>query len=355
MQPTIEITRERLEELDHGFSALSFVPVRELEMAGPSVLNVRPENTTATMQLRMEADAQNWLSKFAGVPLNYISRIDNPRLVTDNWNYWLQRRNQNGDINVLKAVVEGDLIKTFTTRSFHPHSPSAIVRACQGAIADAVFERAPVSTPKHFDFILTGPDLYEEFQNATGNRSDVHHFGIGVKYHFMGDESPEVRSYGHRHHCGNIMESAYGVGGKQFRIFTSQPQVVLMKFEEFTRKGVEFIRETMIPHIRATMESALPEPQRDIQDFLDRNNVPERVQELVYESWRTEDLGGTMYHLVNALTRAANSDRCPTNWIQQLHRLAGQATVAHDPSHPARRCGACHQVVKALKDPATVH
>jgi hypothetical protein len=345
MQPTVEITKEILDRLDEEFVGLSFVPVQEAEMAGPTVLNLRPQHTTATMQVRLDSDAQNWLARFAGVPLSYVSKIDDARLATDNWNYWLRRRNQNGDISVLKAVVRGDEVKAFTTNSFHPHPPSAIVNACRGAVADAVFERAPLASRKDFDFILTGPDLYQEFQNQVGMKSDVHHFGIGVKYNFMGDQSPEVRVYGHRHWCGNIMESAYGIGGKQFRIFTSQPQVILQKFQEFTTKGVEFIRNTMIPHIRATMETPMAEPQRDIQDFLDQNHVPERVQEIVYESYRAEDLGGTHYHLVNALTRAANSDRTPVGWIQQLHRLAGQATVSHDPSHANRRCTACHQVI----------
>jgi hypothetical protein len=179
-------------------------------------------------------------------------------------------------------------------------------------------------------------------------QTDVHHFSIGVSYDFLGGENPSMKVQGHRHHCGNIMDAAYGVTGKQFRVYTTDPDQALNKFTEFTRKGVEFVRSQMIPHIRATMDAALPSPQEDLQEILNKYNVPESVQLLVYESYRAENLGDTMYHLVNALTRAANSERCNPDWVFRLHRIAGEVTVKHDPAHPIRRCNTCHQSVKAM-------
>jgi hypothetical protein len=94
------------------------------------------------------------------------------------------------------------------------------------------------------------------------------------------------------------------------------------------------------------MEARVPEMANEISDLAKKYGLSERVEALVFESYRTEDLGGTMYHMVNAITRAANSDRCPPADIQKLHRMAGEITIRHDPAAPPRRCEACHQKIK---------
>lgn len=344
MQPTVPITPEVLQQVDNEFGSLVFTPVHDLALHGQT-LRITGDNGTV-QEATMSPDARHYLSQFASVHSNFVDKLDDPQLVELIWNYCLRRRGS--DLNVLKAVIRGTEVQSFTTRSFNALPPSQIIQAVQAAIPDAVLERMPYGTNRKATFHITGPDLNEDFQNVMGMATDVHHFSIGVEYDFTGAESPSMRSFGHRHHCGNIMESPYGIGGKQWRIFTTKPEQALEKFTEYARKGVEFVRNTMIPHIRATMEARMEEPQRDIQDLLDTRSVPERVQELVYESYRTEDLGGTMYHLVNALTRAANSDRCPPNWIQRLRQMAGDVTVKHDPSHEPRRCNTCHQRIAAM-------
>lgn len=361
MQPTKPITQAYLEEVDQNFTQLEFIPVQGLEMPSRNILALTPVGSTAKREFQVDADALAWLSRFAGVPVKYVNSIDDDALAVANWNYWLRKRSENADITALKAVAKGDSIETFTFASFQPVAPSAIVRAVQGSIADAVFERQPHLTKRDFDFALTGPDLYENFlagieQAGLGNvvdtnmiSGDVHHFSVAVKYNFMGDQSPEIRVLGHRHNCGNIIESPYGIGGKQFRIFTTNPEQIVQKFDEFSRKGVEFIRQTMIPHTRALMETRLQDPVADLNELMAKHNVPERVQELVFEAYRTENLGGTMYHAVNALTRAANSDRCPPDMVRRLHQLGGQITVQHDPSHPQHRCPTCHQKVQEAR------
>lgn len=345
MQPTVAITPEVLEGLDEEFNEYSFLQVHDMAF-NDGKLVITPEESTERREFHMEPDAQQYLSQFLGVPLNYLSKIQDPAVTAMLWNYHI--RSRGSDIDVLKAVGKGDFIKTFTTRSFHPLRPSAVIRACQEAIADCEFERQPSIYNKNVNFHLTGPDLYEEFANTLGMVSDVHHFSIGVEFNFAGDGSPTMGGYGHRHSCGNIMHAPYGVGGKQFRIFTTEPGVILAKFTEFTRKGVEFVRGTMIPKIRATMEAQVPEMANEIAELAKKYGLPERVEALVFEAYRTEDLGGTVYHMVNAITRAANSDRCPPQMIQKLHQMAGEITVRHDPAAPIRRCEACHQKIKKV-------
>lgn len=351
MEPTVAITPEVLEGLDEEYNQFSFIQVRDMAYQDGRVV-ITPEHTTDRMALLMEPDAMQYLATFLGVPLNYLTKIDDPAVISILWNYHIRARGS--DIDVLKVVSQGQFIKTFTTRSFQPLRPSEVVQACRTAIADCEFERQPRVFGKNVMFHLTGPDLYEEFANTLGMVSDVHHFSIGVEFNFAGDGSPSMQGYGHRHSCGNIMSSPYGVGGKQFRIFTTEASQILGKFTEYTRKGVEFVRGTMIPKIRATMEAQVPEMANEISEAAKKYGLSERVESLIFESYRSEDLGGTMYHMVNAITRAANSDRCPPDMIQKLHRMAGELTIRHDPAAPIRRCTQCHQKIKktASADPA---
>ena len=343
MQQPVPITPEVLDTLDDDFNQHSFIQVHDMAYSDGKLV-ITPETTSEQVAFHMEPDAQAYLASFLGLPLNYMEKIDDPALRAMLWNYHIQKRGS--DIDVLKAVGRGEFLKTFTTRTFHPLRPSEVVKACQMAIPDAVFERQPYAEGKKIGFHLTGPDLYEEFANTLGTMSDVHHFSVGVEFNFAGDESPTMGGYGHRHSCGNIMYSPYGVGGKQFRIYTTEPTDMLGKFTEYTRKGVEFIRGTMIPKIRSTMEANVPDQANEIADLARKYGLPERVESLVMEAYRTEDLGGTLYHVVNAITRAANSDRCPPQMISRLHRMAGEITVRHDPAAPIRRCNQCHQKLR---------
>ena len=343
MEPTVAITNEVLERLDDDYNDYSFIQIKDLAVQDGRVI-ITSEDSTEKRSLMMEPDAQKYLGEFVGLPLNYISKIDDPQIAAMLWNYHIGKRGS--DIDVLKAVAVGDTLKSFTLRSFQPLRPSDVVNACRLAMADCEFERMPSVWNKHVNFALTGPDLYEEFASTLGLMSDIHHFSVGVEFNFAGGDSPSMTAFGNRHHCGNQMSSPYGIGGKQFRIFTTEPAQMLAKFTDATRKGVEFIRSIFIPKIRATMQAQIPEMANEIAELSKKYGLTERVEALVFEAYRTEDLGGTTYHLVNALTRAANSERCPPDMISKLHQIAGEVTVSHDPASPPKRCGECHQKIK---------
>ena len=200
MQPTVEITGEVLDSLDEEFNEHRFIQVRDMAWQ-EGKLFITPEESTQKVELMVDGDARHYLSEFFSVPLNYLDKIEDPKLISDIWNYHI--RSRGSDVDVLKAVVRNDLIKTFTTRSFNPLRPSDVVNACRLAMADCVFERQPSVYGKLVDFALTGPDLYEEFANTLGMKSDVHHFSVGVEFNFSGDGSPAMNAYGNRHYCGN--------------------------------------------------------------------------------------------------------------------------------------------------------
>lgn len=326
MEPSVAITPEILDRLDDEFLQYSFLQIHDMAYSDGKIV-ITPEHSTERQEFHMEPDAQMRLAEFLGLPLTYTAKIDDPALISMLWNYHIRKRGS--DIDVLKAVVRSDHLSGFTVRSFHPLRPSAVVNACREAIADCEFERPPHVRGKSIEFALTGPDMYQEFANALST-TDIHHFSVGVEFNFAGEGSPTIGAYGRRHACGNVMYSPYGVGGKQFRILTSEPGEVLAKFSECTRQGVEFIRGTMIPKIRATMEAQVPEMANAIADLARKYGLPESVEALVCEAYRTENLGDTVYHMANAFSRAANADRCPPQAVRKLQRMAGEITVRYE-------------------------
>ena len=67
--------------------------------------------------------------------------------------------------------------------------------------------------------------------------------------------------------------------------------------------------------------------------------IPQAIRSLVRDSWE-QDPGDTEYHLLNAFSRAANSESVSGAWRRQLQRVAG--TLAADPLH---RCPRCYHAV----------
>jgi hypothetical protein len=327
MEPTVAITPEILDRLDGEFLQYSFLQIHDIAYSDGKIV-ITPENSTARREYQMEPDAVEYLAKFVGLPLTYVADVGDPAAVTMLWNDHIRKRGQ--DIDVLKAVVRGEHISGFTVRSFHPLRPSAVVNACREAIAECEFERQPCVHGKSIEFALTGPDLREDFVNTTLGTTDIHRFSVGVEFNYVGQASPTIGAYGHRHTCGNFMYSPYGVGGKPFQIFTSEPGQVLARFTECTRQGVEFIQGTMIPKIRATMEAHIPDVAMEIAGIAKKYGLPESVETLVSEAYRTENLGDTVYHMANAFSRAANNDRCPPQAVRKLQRAAGEITVRYE-------------------------
>ena len=114
MQPTVQITPEVLHSADLEFNRLRFVPVHSLAMDNHRLV-ITPEQTTERTAYTMDVDAKKYLATMLGVPLEVISKIDDPALTGLIWNYYINQRGS--DVSVLKAVTIGEAITGFTTRS----------------------------------------------------------------------------------------------------------------------------------------------------------------------------------------------------------------------------------------------
>lgn len=347
MVDPVQISPEILDEIDSPFTEHQFLEVGRLHMGSRNVLGINPQEEGGQFsEYRLTESSANFLHQWAQVPVNFIKMIDDDSLALTNWNYFLNRLNSRGDVRALKAVIHEDQVVGWTRRGWQELRPSEVIRACASALgSETFFERAPTVRDCVVQFHLTAPNLQYNFEENAGFNRGLHHFSIFYDFDALGRKIPEVRIAGHRQVCANITYAYCGVDGQKFRIFERGRDEMLQKFTELTGKSIEFLNLTFVPQIQKTLETQLLDFSNDIQDFFRAHRIPELVQNIVLDAAAVENLGGTMYHLTNSLTRAANSERCPPEWRNRLQRLAGHATLTHTPESVADRCPSCHRSI----------
>lgn len=350
MKDPVAITPAILEEIDVEYREHTFHDVEELRMAGRNTIAIKSDSGGSFTELPMTSEAQAFLHKWCQVPVQFLNLIEDDVLALANWNYFLNRYNQKGDARAIKAVVRNGMIKGWTRRSWQMVPPSEIVLACATALPGAMFEDTPHSSNGTVTFALTHPNLRHSFEEEAGFNRGLHHFSIFSQYDSCGLTIPEIRVHGHRHVCGNRIDAYCGVSGAQFRIFERDHAGVLQKFGEFTEKANRFIHDVFIPKINETLQHRCSDFANDLNSFLRRNRAPGVVQEIVFEAANVENLGGTIYHLSNALTRAANNDRCPREWVSRLQQMAANVTISTE-DHIKHLCDSCHQPVPEQAQP----
>jgi len=347
----VPLTKEVLDQADANFSGHSFVPVNKLRMVTPGVLDIT-DDLSSSKELALNPDALGFLHNWCQIPPKFMTLIqEDKELCTANWNYFLNKYSASGDVRALKAVVKNDQVVGWTRRGWQGLPPSTIIKACVNAIDDAGLDVSGPMNGEPFialsrntlEFFVTSPAMRHQFES--GIPSDLHHFSVGIKYAALGDSVPEVRVQGHRRACGNLMNSYCGITGSQFRVFDRDSDQLLARFAEFTRKGAEFVKMVFVPQVEKTLNRKFNDVMNELREMMEARRLPAAIQALVYEAFEVEPLGGTMYHVINSFTRAANSDRCADNWREPLRQLAADISINHVDTPSPDRCPTCHHVV----------
>jgi len=173
--------------------------------------------------------------------------------------------------------------------------------------------------------LFTTADFWQVFARSP-RENDRHHFFLGVEVDLCGWRLPVAHAVGYRLVCSNGMMALAGHPGSERKLFAAERTAFLEKLRSASLAAVGYIRTVLIPRIEHTIRKA------DLEQLI--QHLPERVAQLVRSAYRAEELGGSEYHVVNALTRAASYPDCPAQWRDRLRTLAGELTVG-------RRCWRC--------------
>ena len=205
--------------------------------------------------------------------------------------------------------------------------PSDVASTCARALGDQpCLGGQPEGEWPRLRLLFTDATLSHVFTGSP-RADDRHRFYLGVEMDFAGWEMPSVSAVSYRLACSNGMMVLASHPGSERKLWAQTRTVFLDKLRAASVAAVDYIRSVLIPRIECTVTRSAA-----LETVL--AYLPERIAPLVRSGYRAEDLGGSEYHVVNALSRAANRDDCPPEWRDRLRSLAGELAVG-------RRCWSC--------------
>jgi len=331
MDQLIPLTFEVLDELD------SFVPsdTRFVTARNPKVHGVVRQGGTGKFlsvtvrleesePLRLDRRALDRMTALTRVPKSLLAELPD-ELIAQTLNAQLRKHWS----WFTHAVVQQDCILDWMAPGWEgiALTPSDVVRTCAGALKDNPFMAGPPEGEwPEFRFLLTTEELAHVF-HASPRPNDRHQFYLRAQVDLCGWKLPMVEAVSRRLVCSNGMIATVGAPGSQHKLAARTRQLLMEKLRAAAVETVGYIRSVFIPGIERSLHN-----KADVEQLV--HHLPESVATLVRRAHQAEDLRGTRYHLLNAMTRAANYDACPPDWRERLMSLAGQLTVE-------RRCWGC--------------
>jgi len=325
------VTAELLNELNELVpSGVRLIPARDPVVHG--VVRKGGSNRFVTVTVRL-ADSEPMLldrralermARLTRIPTELLAELPD-ELIRPTLNAQLRRRWS----WFTDAVVQGDRILDWMAPGWQELAlkPSDIAATSAQALGDGpCLAGKPEGEWPQMRLLFTTADGCHLFTKSP-RANDRHHFFLGVELDLCGWGLPLVRAVSYRLVCSNGMIAPAGHPGSERKFLAGTREIFLDKLRAASFEAVGYIRSVLIPGIESTLRRSAT-----LEQVLER--LPQRVADLVRSAYSAEDLGGTEYHIANALTRAANYADCPPDWRERLQSLAGELTVG-------RRCWRC--------------
>lgn len=280
-------------------------------------------------ELRLSDRALDHLTTLTHVPRSLLYELPDD-LIRANLNSQIRRRWS----GFTGAVVAGDEVLAWLAPGWPGASvrPSEVVRAClDGMNAEGAAFLEPPRGDLEQTYVLTSSNLARVYRESP-RENDKHYFGVHVRVDYTGWRMPELHAYGLRLVCTNGLIARAPLPGSSRKLWARKPEGLLSKFRSNSAEVTNFIREILIPGVGRSIQSRPADPEACLEQVL--SNLPPHIADLVQRAYEAEPLGGSDYHLMNALSRAANYRECPEEWRLRLRKLAGELPTG-------RRCPTC--------------
>jgi hypothetical protein len=337
MPATLEltpVTQQVLDELDklvptdaHAIPARDPVVHGVVRRGGGQFVTVTVRLAGSEPKL-LDRRALERMARLTRIPTALLAELSDD-LILQNVNFQLRRRWS----WFTHAVVRDDRILDWMAPGWKDLDlkPSDVAAVCGNTLGDQPCLAAkPDGEWPNLTLLFTTENFWHVFTHSPREK-DRHHFFLGVRVDLCGWTVPVVHAVGYRVVCSNGMMALAGHPGSERKLFATERTAFLDKLRRASFEAVGYIRTVLIPRIEHTIEQ-----KADLEQLI--QHLPDRVAQLVRSAYRAEELGGSEYHVVNALTRAANYEDCPPQWRERLRSLAGELTVG-------RRCWRCFRPV----------
>ena len=276
------------------------VPIKEIEFERLDLVKINNE----THLLRPIAQCS--IANRLGIPINYLRKCP-PDIQAINLNYWLTKeRNEE-----LFFRFDGEEIRAIFTPKYKPVDNVEIL---ENLLSLGYNLDSEVQCHLDAEFmvlnILDGDNTF----SVNGDRFSP---GISVSNSEVGLASLSIAAFVLRLVCTNGAIAKTEVSASyrhvSLKILKELPVVI---------KNISLELEKQRDQYRISAQSKVDNPQSTIDSFNKQFQLSEKEQEAVKWGWQIE-AGDTMFHVLNAYTRAAQFDGLSAESSYRLQKIGG--------------------------------
>jgi hypothetical protein len=241
-----------------------------------------------------------------GIPINYLRKCP-PEMQAYNMNYWMKKEKN----EELFFRFDGEEIRAIFTPRYRPVDNFEVLERL-----DSLGYVSESRVQCHLDDLFLLVSILDGNQTFSIN-GDRFTPGISVSNSEVGLASLSIAAFFLRLVCTNGMISKTEVSASYRHISLK----VLEKFPEVLER-VSFELGQQKSQFRISMQTPVENPLMTIENFNRQFQVGEKEREAVKWGWEQE-MGNTIFHVVNAYTRAAQFEGLSAEASYRLQKVGG--------------------------------
>ena len=250
--------------------------------------------------------AQQSIAWRLGIPINYLRKCP-PEIQAYNMNHWIKKEKN----EELFFRFDGEEVRAIFTPRYRPVDNFEVMEKL-----DSLGYGPDTQVQCHLDDLFLLMSILDGNQTFSIN-GDRFTPGISVSNSEVGLASLSIAAFFLRLVCTNGMISKTEVSASYRHISLK----ILEKFPEVLKK-VSFELGQQKSQFRISMQTPVENPLMTIENFNRQFQVGEKERELVKLGWEQE-MGKTMFHVVNAYTRAAQFEGLSAEASFRLQKAGG--------------------------------
>jgi hypothetical protein len=301
------VINEVHQQSDNHFDEV--VPVNEMQFDSLEQMWV------AGKQVEVAPTAQKLLSNRLRVPFSYLSRCP-ADLQARNLNYWIEKKRKHRDTFFCR--FDANRLRAVFTERYRPLDNMEI-------LAQLLQHGFDPTTPVQYAmddgmFLVKIPEYARAFGvNPVYGKLDEIVPGISFANSEVGLLAFNIEAFFYRLVCTNGLIAKTSSTVSRFKHISNRglenfPETIAGVIEDSIRKQEQF---------KLSRQSPVDEPIRSIESFSQRFGLSQPETEVVRQAYYLEQ-GGTMFHIINAFTRAAQNEQLDTLQAYRLESAGGQ-------------------------------
>jgi len=279
---------------------------KNVTVADISFDNLETVRIGDTQTHRLREIAQRSISYRLGIPFQYLKKCP-PDIQAFNMNYWIDHEKN----DQLFFRYDGDEVRAIFTTKYRPVDNFEVIERLD-SLGYGPDTRVQCSLDQEF-MLLSIMDGKQAFKI----NDDTFKPGVSISNSEVGLASLSIAAFVLRLVCSNGLIRKTEIGASyrhvSHKILDEFPQVLENVSYELGKQKGQFL---------LSMESPVDNPDVTIKSFNRQFQLNQQQKEAVEWSW-TQEMGVTMFHIVNTYTRASQFPGLSAESSYQLQRVGG--------------------------------